>query len=99
MSSRRETDPGFCRGEGVEVVGKGERERNAQGNAQREHFPIPTGLENEGLHFVSSCNQQCIKSGVLKRIRFSWFSALRYALLLDRGQANNMGAYSMGTVV
>ena len=23
------------------------RERNAQGNAQREHFPIPTGLENK----------------------------------------------------
>lgn len=78
MSPRRETDPGCCRGEGVEVVGKGETERNVQGNAQREHFPIATGLENEGLHFVSSCNQQCVKSGVSKGIRFSLVRALRY---------------------
>ena len=57
MSPRRETDPGCCRGEGVEVVDKGEREERT-GERTKRTFPHTHWLgKQEGLHFLSSCNQ------------------------------------------
>ena len=96
MSSRRETDPGCCRGEGVEVVGKGEREKGT-GEHTKRTFPHSHWLgKQEGLHFVSSCNQQCVKSGVFKGIRFSWFRALRYSTAHGQRAGKQRGSIQHG---
>ena len=69
-------DHRHCRGEGTVVTEKGEGKRNTEENAQ-EHFPKAIGWENERLNFVSCCNQQGLKTRVLKASQLGWDRALK----------------------
>ena len=54
------------------------REWNAQRQAQGEHLPKAIGLgKQEGMNFMSFCNQQGSRTGVLKVGRLGWARALR----------------------
>lgn len=49
------------------ITENSEGERSTQGNTQGEHFPQRHWLgKQEGLDFMSSCNQRGLKQGVLK---------------------------------
>lgn len=58
----------YYRGEGTIIADKVKREQSTEGNEQEELFPKAIGWERQVLNFMSSCNQQGLKS----RVKGQW---------------------------